>query len=128
MLSICFPHSSVSEESACNAKDLGREDPWRKKWQSTPVFLPGKPHGQRSLAGYSPWGRKSQTRPGDLNHHHMHIAVQWLCRPFSSCKTETLNPLNNSLSFSLFTAPGNHYFTLSLLIWQLQIPDVSGII
>ena len=31
---------------------------WRRKWQPTPVFLPGKPHGQRSLAGYSPWGRK----------------------------------------------------------------------
>ena len=30
------------------------EIPWRRKWQSTPVFLPGKSHGQRSLAGYSP--------------------------------------------------------------------------
>ena len=28
------------------------------KWQPTPVFLPGKSHGQRSLAGYSPLGRK----------------------------------------------------------------------
>ena len=33
-----------------------QEDPWRRQWQPTPVFLPGKPHGQRSLAGYSPWG------------------------------------------------------------------------
>ena len=32
--------------------------PWRRKWQLTPVFLPGKSHGQRSVAGYSPWGRK----------------------------------------------------------------------
>ena len=32
--------------------------PWRRKWQSTPVLLPGKSHGQRSLVGYSPWGRK----------------------------------------------------------------------
>ena len=31
---------------------------WRKEWQSTPVFLPGESHGPRSLAGYSPWGRK----------------------------------------------------------------------
>ena len=31
--------------------------PWRRKWQPAPVFLPGKSHGQRSLAGYSPWGR-----------------------------------------------------------------------
>ena len=32
--------------------------PWRRKWQSTPVFLPGKSNEQRSLAGYSPWGHK----------------------------------------------------------------------
>ena len=30
--------------------------PWRREWQPTPVFLPGESHGQRSLAGYSPWG------------------------------------------------------------------------
>ena len=30
--------------------------PWRRKWQPTAVFLPGESHGQRSLAGYSPWG------------------------------------------------------------------------
>ena len=36
----------------------GQEDPWRRKWQRTPVFLPGEFHGQRSLAGYSPWGHK----------------------------------------------------------------------
>ena len=40
----------------------GQEDPWRRKWQSIPVFLPGESHEQRSLAGYSPWGRKSWTR------------------------------------------------------------------
>ena len=32
--------------------------PWRRKWQPTSVILPGKPHGQRSLVGYSPWGCK----------------------------------------------------------------------
>ena len=35
-------------------RSLGQED-WRRKWQPTSVFFPGKPHGQRSLAGYSPW-------------------------------------------------------------------------
>ena len=35
-----------------------RKIPWRKKWLPTPVILPGKSHGQRSLAGYHPWGRK----------------------------------------------------------------------
>ena len=32
--------------------------PWRRVWLPTPVLFPGKPHGQRSLAGYSPWGHK----------------------------------------------------------------------
>ena len=32
--------------------------PWRRAWQPTPVFLPGKSHGQRSLEGYSLWGHK----------------------------------------------------------------------
>ena len=32
--------------------------PWRRKWQPTPVFLPGKSHGQRNLADYSPWDRR----------------------------------------------------------------------
>ena len=31
---------------------------WRREWLPTPVFLPGKSHGQRSLAGYSPWDGK----------------------------------------------------------------------
>ena len=35
-----------------------RKIPWRRKWQPSPVFLPGKSHGQRSLVGYSPWGCK----------------------------------------------------------------------
>ena len=37
---------------------LGPEDPWRREWQPTPVFLPGELHEQRSLAGYSPRGCK----------------------------------------------------------------------
>ena len=35
-----------------------RKTPWRRKWQPTPVLLPGKFHEQRSLVGYSPWGGK----------------------------------------------------------------------
>ena len=37
---------------------LGQEDPQRRGWQPTPVFLPGESHGQRSPAGYSPWDHK----------------------------------------------------------------------
>ena len=41
----------------CGFSPWIRRIPWRRKWQPTPVFLPGKFHVQRSLAGYSPWGR-----------------------------------------------------------------------
>ena len=39
-------------------QSLDQEDPVEKEWQSTPVFLPGKSHGQRSLVGYNSWGGK----------------------------------------------------------------------
>ena len=42
----------------CEFASLVGKIPWRRKWPPTPVFLPGKSHGQRSLAGYSPCGRK----------------------------------------------------------------------
>ena len=43
-----------------------RKIPWRRKWQPTPVFLPGESHGWRSLVGYSPRVAKSQTRLSDF--------------------------------------------------------------
>ena len=62
-----FPGSSEAEESGCQCR-RHRFDPWvgkipwRRKWQPTPVFLPGKSHGQTILAGYSPSGlRESDT-------------------------------------------------------------------
>ena len=45
---------------------LGRS-PGEEKWQPTPVFLPGESRGQRSLAGYSPWGRKELNTTERLN-------------------------------------------------------------
>ena len=55
-----FPGGSDGKESACNVGFYPwvRRIPWRRKWQPTPIFLPGKSHGQRSLAGNSSWGRK----------------------------------------------------------------------
>ena len=43
--------------------------PWRRKWQPTPIFLLRKSHGQRSLAGYSPWGHKESDMTEWLNTH-----------------------------------------------------------
>ena len=55
-----FPGGSDGKESACNVGDLGSipglgRVPCRRAWQPTPAFLPGESHGQRSLAGCSPW-------------------------------------------------------------------------
>ena len=49
---------STQELQKMKARSLSCEDPLKGKWQPTPIFLPGKSHDQRSLAGYSPWGRK----------------------------------------------------------------------
>ena len=46
--------------------------PWRRKWQLTPVFLPGKFHGQGSLADYSPWGHKESDTTERLS-THVHV-------------------------------------------------------
>ena len=42
---------------------------WRRKWQPTPVFLPGKSHGWRSLAGYGPWGHKESDTTERVHFH-----------------------------------------------------------
>ena len=42
----------------CGFNPWVRKTPWRRKWQPTPVFLPEKPHGQRSLVGYTPRDHK----------------------------------------------------------------------
>ena len=49
---------------------------WRRKWQPTPLFLPGESHGQRSLAGYSPWGHKEQDTTEVTEHEHVYSAVE----------------------------------------------------
>ena len=63
LLSFYFPGGSDGKESSCNSGDLsfipgsGRF-PGEGEWLPTPVFLPAESNGQRSLVGYSPWGRK----------------------------------------------------------------------
>ena len=65
-----FPGGAVAKEPACQRRRRKRcrfnpwvrKIPWRRKWQPTPIFLPGESHGQRSLVGYSPRGCKEYTR------------------------------------------------------------------
>ena len=44
--------------------------PWRREWQPTPVFLPGKSHGQRSLVGYGPWGLEQSDMTEATEHEY----------------------------------------------------------
>ena len=48
--------------------------PWRRKQQPTPESLPGKSHGQRSLAGYSPWGRRESDMTERLNNDNSRMS------------------------------------------------------
>ena len=50
--------STMQETQEIPVQSLGQEDPMRRAWQPTPVFLPEQSHGQRSLEGYRPWGHK----------------------------------------------------------------------
>ena len=64
------PGGSDGKASAYNAGDTGsipesgRSPGERRRWPPTPVFLSGKSHGQRSLIGFSPWGRKESDTIG----------------------------------------------------------------
>ena len=63
---------AMQETQEMQVFDLGvRKFRWRRKWQPTPVFLPGKFHGQRHLVGHSPWGRKESDKT-----EHTHADMQ----------------------------------------------------
>ncbi|KAB0377362.1 hypothetical protein FD755_011806 [Muntiacus reevesi] len=54
----------------------------QEKWHPTPVFLPGKSHGQRSLVGYCPWGHKESDTTEQLHFHflmYMYISYTYIC-------------------------------------------------
>ena len=75
------------KEFACQAGDTrdmgltqGREDSLRK-WQPTPVFLPGQSHGQRSLAGYCPRGLEES----DMTEHAREILLYRINKHLEAC-------------------------------------------
>ena len=71
------------KESACQCRRWGFDPwvrkmiPWRRIWQPTPVFLPDKLYGQRSLPGYSPWGHKEWDTNEHAHTHSLQIHWQW---------------------------------------------------
>ena len=64
----------------CPFDPLVGKIPWRRTQQSTPVFLPGESHGQRSMAGCSPSGCKELYMTEGIQHAHMHIHIHiYMC-------------------------------------------------
>ena len=60
---------------AWNLLDPAKVVHWRRQWHPTPVLLPGKSHGWRSLIGCSPWGRKESDTTERL---HFHFSLSWI--------------------------------------------------
>ena len=60
---------STCQRRRCRFIPWVKKIPWRRKWQPTSVFLPGKSHGQRSLMGYGPWSHKESDTTEQLSTH-----------------------------------------------------------
>ena len=99
-----LPRWLSGKESACQCTRHGldpwvRKIPWRRKGEPSAVILPGKFHGPRSLAGYSPWDCKSQTR---LNTHTNNKLVIQYIECFSDA-SRGRDPKEEGLEHSLYS-------------------------
>ena len=98
-----FPGGSDGKEPACQCRRLWVQSlvekiPWRRAWQPTPVFFPGEFHGQRSLAGYSPWGH----RESDMTKR---LTLLSHCPPASHPSFHSSSVLNTLLCFLPYLSP-----------------------
>ena len=72
--------SKVFPGGSCQSRRHGfnlwvRKIHWRRKWQPTPVFLPGRFHGKKSLAGYSPWASKESHKTYRLDNKQRLLTI-----------------------------------------------------
>ena len=82
-----FPGGSVGKEFAMQETSVQSgvwvgKIPWRREWQPTPVLLPGGSHGQRSLAGYSPWSRKEWDMAERYTSNTNTQTIEYISSPF----------------------------------------------
>ena len=91
--------------------------PWRRKWQPTPVSLPGKSHGQRSLVGCSPWGCKESgtTEWLTLTQHLQRVKAH-----FYGLRILRLNSF-----YCLYSSAIVIYFFINQNIYKVTIPWVA---
>ena len=96
---------------------------WRRKWQPTPVFLPGESHGQRSQAGYSLWSHKESDSTGQLS---TNVPSYTSHRRFS--KTLWIYIFKPDLSHELFAHVANYPHNLPPEVLEPQTVDSGGVL
>ena len=96
--------------------------PWRRKWQPTPIPLPGKSHGWRILVGYNPWGRK-ELDTTEQHHFCFFPLFDWVVFLVLSCMSclyiLEINPLS-VVSFAVFSHSESFLFTLLIVSFAVQ--------
>ena len=131
----------------CSSGSWIRKIPWRRKWQPLPLFLPGESHGQRSLTGYSPRGRKES----DMTEHShtllllllissllsglglMNEGIMWGSSTINTLKLPLCNSATHSsfiycFIFTAYVLPSpSFHFPYSGTIWIL-FPDIRSIL
>ena len=98
-----FPGCASGKELACQCRRHKRcgfnpwvgKIPWRRKWQATPVFLPGKSHGQRSLVGYKSIGLQR------VGHDRSNLACKYFSSAPATFVTASIQALIQILHFSV---------------------------
>ena len=126
-----FPGGFRGKEPACQCRRHKRwrfdpqvgEIPWRRKWQPTPVFLPGKFHGQRSLGGYSPWGCRVRHNWSNLAH-----TVYFFKITIKTIKIEQLNPKIYMKSQKIWGSQCNLEEKNKLVTWRYHSPWLQTIV
>ena len=128
-----FPGGASGKESACQWRRCKRCDlnpwvgkiPWRRKWQPTPVFLPGKFHRQRNLAGYSLWGHKElDTHTHTHTHSYLIVGSLYLLIPSLILSVPQLwQPPVGTLYLLIY-----FYFLWSFFLFVFQNPYIKKVI
>ena len=128
------------KESVCQCKRRGfnpwiKKIPWRGNWQPTPVFLPGKPHGQRSMAVYSPWGCKDLITKQLPQHLYLSVFLKYFINTKKTSERDSLarkvsgrwgsgKPLSSGI-FVIYSQTESEIGTV-FLAWPLHVTTAKG--
>ena len=125
-----FPGGTSGKESTCQCRRcrvhpwVGKI-PWRRKWQPTPAFLPGESHGQRSLAGYSPWVAKSQTLQLSMHAYTWKLLTVYILNILTTKKRVIMwcdRSINNVMVVTILQyIPNQHIVHLKFTQWYMSI-------